>query len=328
MSIINSINPATGAFSSPALADNAPDASEHGLPPDAYAHYVALVDEATAAPGEVAALTAAADDVRDELVQEDRIVARLTHEHKNDPGPQVAEIRAATPAKEAHLKRLREAGSQARKHNADVQRLSSGTARYARANAGRLTSAAPVTVPKNATAEGCQDQRKSLLVSRKAVDDELIPFEDARAQILDWVLQRKQGLQLARLRPGKPPRVTGPIEAFPAIPMAGGIFTVSDTVAIACWLNPEKVIDDLTEQLRQQYDGKSGLSAREKAAQLAAIDAEILQVERVEAEIVWRQRAQGIPTPFRPTIDPRALLGVEGPTPTLQIVRCSAQMDA
>lgn len=316
MSIISSINSATGAFSSPALADNIPDAAEYGLLPEAYARYLAVADEATAAPGEIAALTAAADEVRDDLVWDNRTVERLTFEHPNNPGPQAAEIQAARPAKEANLKRLRDAASQARKRSAAMQKVHVANARYARANAGRLTPAAAITPPKNATVDGCQEQRKGFLAKRNDVDGGLIPFEDARRQVLDAVLKIKQGPQLAKPRAGKPPKITWPFEAYPSVPMAGGIFTVTDAVAIACWLNPEKVIDDLTEQLRQQYEGQTGLTAKEKATQLAAIDAEILQVERIEAEIVWRQRAQGIPTPFRATIDPRACLQVNGPAPS------------
>lgn len=57
------------------------------------------------------------------------------------------------------------------------------------------------------------------------------------------------------------------------------------------------------------------LSEAERRARVAKLDAEILALERLECEAIFATRKHGQHLDFRPDTDPRALLGIDGPTP-------------
>jgi hypothetical protein len=184
---------------------------------------------------------------------------------------------------------------------------------YVEGTGGRLKPA-PFKVPLDVSLEDVHQQRAALAPRRKALATAL-PHKDEMARAISALVQQKAEAPRLVLA-GKKPSITWPVDAAPLIDIGPGkILSFVAAAPLLCWATPDRVIDELLAQLDAAYEGKEVMSAAQRAKALAVLDADDLQLQRIEAELGWALRASGIAHKFRPTIDPRAVLGVDGPAP-------------
>lgn len=80
----------------------------------------------------------------------------------------------------------------------------------------------------------------------------------------------------------------------------------------------EEILAGAREQIEDSYtfNDRLTLSAEEKQRRLRALREDMLKIDRVIAAHVWASHEEGEGISFPGDIDPRAVLGVEGPAPT------------
>ena len=106
------------------------------------------------------------------------------------------------------------------------------------------------------------------------------------------------------------PKNFAPIDLFPHMLINHETDITRSLWSIACWANPDKMIEQLTERAKEAF-GEDGLSTEEKAKQLTAIDQKILAAEKAEESIITELRTFGFNAVRRTDADPRAVLEVE-----------------
>ncbi|MGY3621010.1 hypothetical protein [Bradyrhizobium sp. USDA 10063] len=84
-----------------------------------------------------------------------------------------------------------------------------------------------------------------------------------------------------------------------------------DVLSFVAWLCQDALIAALDREITESSDDPNALDAEQRRQAETEILADLLAVEREEAELVWRQAAEGGPIMHRPDIDPQALLGVQ-----------------
>jgi hypothetical protein len=85
-----------------------------------------------------------------------------------------------------------------------------------------------------------------------------------------------------------------------------------DVLGLLCWVHGPAMIAKAEAEIDQLADDENALTDAERAKRLAAVKAERLELERRE-EAVIETIGGGIAR--RPEMDPRAILGIEGPEP-------------
>jgi hypothetical protein len=103
------------------------------------------------------------------------------------------------------------------------------------------------------------------------------------------------------------------IQATVLTPAGAGALShsVVDCLALFCWVHGDALIAKLEAQISELADDAAALGDAEKAQREQQLRAEILEIERGEAEAIWA----GAPVAWRPDIDPRACLGLSGDLP-------------
>lgn len=86
---------------------------------------------------------------------------------------------------------------------------------------------------------------------------------------------------------------------------------VPDTLALTCWLHRDALIAALDREISTEADDAAALSHELRQQREAETMADLLAVERIEAELVWQAQAQGLPLEFRGDISPLAILQVQ-----------------
>jgi hypothetical protein len=298
---------------------NAPDRAQlpGGLPSQQAVDRFATIDlEGFAPMAEANAHREHALRERDAVYQQK--AARTRHEEQLHPNQREGNAELAKFDRE-----IAEAEERRKRHAETADRLKAdGKAKaslrghvreYVEATGGRLKPA-PFKVPLHITIADAQQQRAALAPRRKALATALPPKDEMARAITALVQQKAEAPRLVLA--GKKPSITWPVVAAPLIDIGPGqILSFVAAAPLLCWAMPNKVIDELLAQLDTAYEGKEVMSATQRAKALAALDAEDLQLQRIEAELGWALRASGIAHKFRPTIDPRAVLGVDGPAP-------------
>ncbi len=106
-----------------------------------------------------------------------------------------------------------------------------------------------------------------------------------------------------------------PVLAEPA--SAGYLPVAPDPIDLIVSLHFDELLARAVKQVRELYQGYFGptLSPDAKRKRLKELRHERLEVERLECAAIWEAAEQGIFIPFRPDTDPRAVLGIDGPTP-------------
>jgi hypothetical protein len=96
---------------------------------------------------------------------------------------------------------------------------------------------------------------------------------------------------------------------------------MADTRGLALMANKDAVLAHLDAQLERQY-AKIKVVARpkDKDKLLAAVDAEVLELQRVEVATIAAGKARGIDIEMR-QVDPRALISVDGRAPRFDLDR-------
>ncbi|MGY2845639.1 hypothetical protein ACVIWU_004490 [Bradyrhizobium sp. USDA 4509] len=99
-------------------------------------------------------------------------------------------------------------------------------------------------------------------------------------------------------------------EIFNAGPGAIVFGQLIDIRNFMAWWDKDGMIKRLGAEIDAVSDDDAALSDEERARTSAEISADLLAVQRCEAELVWRGIADGAAIMHRPDIDPMALLGV------------------
>ncbi len=80
--------------------------------------------------------------------------------------------------------------------------------------------------------------------------------------------------------------------------------------------NKKRVVEHIERTLREQYAGiKDTATDAERRSAIAKLDAEILELERLQVAAIRAIRAAGEWVPFPLKVDIRAVLSVDGPKP-------------
>ncbi len=102
-----------------------------------------------------------------------------------------------------------------------------------------------------------------------------------------------------------------PVRILNSAPEAIGFGEVPDVLALIAWLHQDELIRRLDAEIDATADDAHALDADQRRRAEAEILADRLSLEREEAELCWRQAADGRPIVHRPDLDPQALLGVK-----------------
>lgn len=92
-------------------------------------------------------------------------------------------------------------------------------------------------------------------------------------------------------------------------------FNIPDAMAFIAWLDPERVLKRIEEEIDARADDANALSSDERARQLRKLAAEKLRVERQEEATIAMAEAMGFAIPRRPDCDFRAILGLADNVP-------------
>jgi hypothetical protein len=88
----------------------------------------------------------------------------------------------------------------------------------------------------------------------------------------------------------------------------GDMAATEDVIALACWLDPERVIDAITRELPQR---PGALPRDERLKQTALLESELDKLERSEEGLIQRAHSDGLADVLRRVdASPAAVLGV------------------
>ncbi|MBB4369120.1 hypothetical protein GGD63_001908 [Bradyrhizobium sp. cir1] len=102
-----------------------------------------------------------------------------------------------------------------------------------------------------------------------------------------------------------------PARVLNVAPEAIAFFEIPDALGLLAWLHQDELIRRLDAEIDATADDANALDADQRRQAEAEILADRLIIEREEAELCWRQAADGGPILHRPDLDPQALLGVK-----------------
>jgi hypothetical protein len=112
------------------------------------------------------------------------------------------------------------------------------------------------------------------------------------------------------------PTQTHPVRILNGDPGLIGFAELPDMLALMTWLHRDALIAALDREIDEVADDPNALTAAQRQKAEAEVRADLLAVQRQEAELVWKAQGDGAAVLHRPDIDPRALLGVQlTPTP-------------
>lgn len=85
-------------------------------------------------------------------------------------------------------------------------------------------------------------------------------------------------------------------------------------VQLVAWLERDRLLAALYAEIDEMADDKNALTEEERTTELARIEAQALELERIEEHLV-----EELGVDRRPDADPRAVLHIDGPVPTQEI---------
>jgi len=191
-------------------------------------------------------------------------------------------------------------------------RLDDAVNRYLAQNANNVLEDVSIEPKQTDTLAHLDAKRDVFKANHKGTNETVTPIASLNEQIAAFVAKRglpaRLSLEKGRVSVLPPLALTGHSEA-------GGLSSVADALALVAYYMPQALVTDLQAQAAELVKGKVQLDPAEKAKRLAAIDAELLELDMLEGELAWRRFAETDVLEFRPGLDPRALLGVRGPKP-------------
>jgi len=87
--------------------------------------------------------------------------------------------------------------------------------------------------------------------------------------------------------------------------------TVKDAFALTIWANRDAIISALDQEIVRQGDDSAAMSADDQAAKVAALEAQLITLQRQAEAMIDRLEADGAPHIQRRVTDPAILLGIE-----------------
>lgn len=192
-------------------------------------------------------------------------------------------------------------------------------------SASHLEAAPPVEAPILRKGESGLD-------ALAAIRDKLAKRRDERQAVVDAQVPASVVIEQARsaveaLAERGQPNVMGCIEGGAPFRFAAGalepvtrggsgyVQSSIDASALLAWLFKDELVSRIETLIRENADDASALTDAERKSRLEQIDAEILQIERVEEAVIEALHAEGLAVMRRSDCDPRAVLGVEGRAP-------------
>jgi hypothetical protein len=236
------------------------------------------------------------------------------------PNRQLEEYRAAAAAAAAEVSERAEALRVAQEEGTPAIQTASALNAYLNAlPADALLRDTPTAVPKARV-----DLRDQLQAARRAVEQlvaERDATRDAPPAEADVVAMIKAHVAPLAER-GRPLIATDAVHwptarADVFAEKSLGVL-VPDALAAMAWLQPELLIERLHAEARAMVKASGrqpGMPAAQRASAITALEASILEAERLEEAVLVAMEAAGVAAARRPTADPRAVLGITGPAP-------------
>ena len=88
---------------------------------------------------------------------------------------------------------------------------------------------------------------------------------------------------------------------------------VPDALGLLAWRDPDALIERLGRMIETTADDETALSSEARAAKIAELEAQILDLERREESLIEQALDQGQVIRRRADADPRAILGICDP---------------
>jgi hypothetical protein len=177
-----------------------------------------------------------------------------------------------------------------------------------------------VKIPKGATLTAVSAEIDTLRVHRADLANVPASREYVERRLLDDLdaAARRGGIGVDIGRdglgddPARHPGVTWPTKAMNAPSNNDGSRVMAiDVEALVARHLGDAIKAEIKAKLDARYaDVALTLDAHEKGKRLRAIDAQLLELGRVEAALTWRAIREGKDVFFRPDADPRAVLGI------------------
>lgn len=161
-------------------------------------------------------------------------------------------------------------------------------------------------------AKGHQAERQELLTERIDTDESWIPMAEMFAQVPALIEGWSRTPEVIVGLEGGKFAVEFPSQAVRAVATGDLSPRTFDARALIAWLHPERLQEEIERQIEDAYKSTSVpiMTRAERRVRLKEIDAKLLELERLEAECIWRALADGEAIHFRPDTDPRAVLGI------------------
>jgi hypothetical protein len=96
-----------------------------------------------------------------------------------------------------------------------------------------------------------------------------------------------------------------------ATPGAVAYHEAVDVAALLAFLVKPTVISALDRLIDDEADDESALTHEQRQQRESEAQADLLDIERQEAELTWQAMSQNLPVEFRPDCDPRAILQIQ-----------------
>jgi hypothetical protein len=98
------------------------------------------------------------------------------------------------------------------------------------------------------------------------------------------------------------------VDIFNAQPGAVGFVELPDMLALDAWRHKSDLIAALDAEINTEADDPASLSHADRELRTAEAMADLLEIERQEAALIWTAQAQGLPCEFRHDMNQLAIL--------------------
>lgn len=286
-----------------------------GLPPAARDKFLAISDATNDAyalsRGPRADIDAARERVEEltgHLSRHEAVAPRFQN------GAEIARLRAALDSARAERDRHQARYDKAIAAWQPLKRVYDTLNNYI-SNSGACTQAEPVEVPQIEGKSPVQmlETARAVVVELKSERKQIVaapnPSSHAKAAAREFVDRFA--------KEGEPP-IELLLETNRPLTLRGGFDNMTSTPILQnflFWLCRDEIVKKLDKLIAENAEDDNALTAEERRERLRDIDAKILQAERIEEEIVVACLSAGAHVDRRGDMDPRAVLGICGPTP-------------
>lgn len=135
--------------------------------------------------------------------------------------------------------------------------------------------------------------------------EQISAMADAAAPYCSGVLEHLGAVAFAERQ------VSATVYNVPNAPGAIAISTEINSVGLIAWLLRDQLIAKINAEIDADSDDGNALTQEQRQEQQAVIDADLLEIERQLAKLIWQMRADGGNAEFDAKLSPRAILGIE-----------------